>query len=116
DEPSSGKDPSGRPLRPKVVRKLAVKRVYDQGSATGDNSNSQYAALGLRACHDAGIVLPEETIQRAAKWWRDTARGAQELRKAAGAAPKGWSYDSKTFNSPPDATRGTTAGGRGALA
>ena len=36
----------------------------------GDNSNSAYAALGLRACHDAGISLPVEAIERALAWWR----------------------------------------------
>jgi hypothetical protein len=35
----------------------------------GDNSNSQYAALGLRTCIDAGIELPQETIKLALNWW-----------------------------------------------
>jgi len=56
--------------KPKVVRRIPVKKTRD-GKAPGDNSNSQYAALGLRACHDAGIVLPMDVIQPAEKWWRD---------------------------------------------
>lgn len=42
------------------------KRAY---GTDGDNSNSQYAALGLRACHDAGIEIPEEVTDLALHWW-----------------------------------------------
>jgi hypothetical protein len=35
----------------------------------GDNSNSQYAALGLRACRDGGLDVPEATLKRALAWW-----------------------------------------------
>jgi hypothetical protein len=38
----------------------------------GDNSNSQYAALGIRACHEAGVELPKETLQLAKAWWERT--------------------------------------------
>lgn len=38
----------------------------------GDNSNSQYAALGIRACHEAGVELPKETLQLAKAWWEKT--------------------------------------------
>jgi hypothetical protein len=54
--------------KPKVLRKLAVKKMRE-GPASGDNSNSQYAALGLRACHDAGIVIPVEVVAKAKEWW-----------------------------------------------
>jgi hypothetical protein len=40
-----------------------------KGPDRGDNSNSQYAALGLRACASAGLQLPEEVFSSAAKWW-----------------------------------------------
>lgn len=39
------------------------------GPDVGDNSNSQYAALGLRACLDSGIKIPRETLELAASWW-----------------------------------------------
>jgi hypothetical protein len=68
--PKAGTSPGMR-TKPKVVRHLAVKQMKT-GPATGDNSNSQYAALGLRACHDAGIDLPVEGVQLAEKWWRDS--------------------------------------------
>lgn len=38
----------------------------------GDNSNSQYAALGIRACHEAGVELPDETLKLAKSWWEKT--------------------------------------------
>jgi hypothetical protein len=68
--------------KPKVVRRIPVTKRRE-GSDAGDNSNSQYAALGLRACHDAGILLPKEVLVLASKWWRD----AQEK-----ATPAGWGY------------------------
>lgn len=36
-----------------------------QGRPAGDNSNTQYALLGLRACKEAYIDIPPETFQRA---------------------------------------------------
>jgi hypothetical protein len=43
-----------------------------KGPPAGDNSNSQYAALGLKACYEAGIVLPKEVVELAKKWWEST--------------------------------------------
>jgi len=50
---------------------VAAVKITKRGSgpARGDNSNSQYAALGLRACASAGIQMPEEVFSAAAKWW-----------------------------------------------
>jgi hypothetical protein len=58
------------------------------GPDRGDNSNSQYAALGLRACHESGILLPREVVKKAAQSWRDLQGPAH-----------GWSYGPKN-NSP----------------
>jgi hypothetical protein len=74
----------------KGVRKVPVTRKRD-GPAAGDNSNSQYAVLGLRACHDAGIVLPASTIELAAKWWRESQSRVTSV-KAPALAPEGWCY------------------------
>jgi len=41
----------------------------EPGPETGDNSNSQYAALALRACIQAGITIPADTLTLAAKAW-----------------------------------------------
>jgi hypothetical protein len=54
--------------KPKVTRFMQLKKSRD-GIAAGDNSNSQVAALGLRACHDAGILIPQEVLQAARDWW-----------------------------------------------
>ncbi len=38
----------------------------------GDNSNSQYAALGLHASWMAGLDIEEEVVKRAIQWWEDS--------------------------------------------
>jgi len=94
----------------KGVRSVPIARKRD-GPAAGDNSNTQYALLGLRACHDAGIALPAATVELAAKWWRDT-QTKLSLVKAPAIAPEGWCYskhDHKPYGS-------MTAGGVGSLA
>jgi hypothetical protein len=60
--------PIGAQEKPKVLRKIPVRKTRE-GIAGGDNSNSQYAALGLRACFDANIKLPMECLSLARKWW-----------------------------------------------
>ena len=88
------------PPKGKAVRKVPITRKRD-GPAAGDNSNSQYAMLGLRACHDAGIVLPGATIDLAAKWWRDSQTRVSTV-KAPAIAPEGWCYgkhDHKPYGS-----------------
>jgi hypothetical protein len=97
---ASGVQEAGPRRKPKVTRKLAVEKRRE-GPPTGDNSNAQYAALGLRACHDAGIVLPRETVIRPAKrWWASSQLGMpgdKSMPVATGigpmtADPRGWSY------------------------
>jgi hypothetical protein len=86
----------GKKEKPKVRSKITVKKMKD-GPATGDNSNSQYAALGLRACHDAGIVLPADVVQHARKWWIESQHGSDGEKGVAtggeiAAPPRGWCY------------------------
>jgi hypothetical protein len=95
---------SGPQPKPPVRNKITVKKQRD-GPASGDNSNSQYAALGLRACHDAGIILPKEVIQRATDWWRQSQEGASKGAPPPKNAPvatgpvtaesRGWSYQTR---------------------
>jgi hypothetical protein len=86
----------GKKEKPKVRSKIPVKKMKD-GPATGDNSNSQYAALGLRACHDSGIVLPQEVVQHARKWWIESQndsggdKGVATGGEVSG-PPRGWCY------------------------
>jgi len=98
----------------KVVRTMPVTKRRD-GPESGDNSNSQYAALGLRACHDAGIILPKDVVRKAHQWWSDhrSVEGKEEgAAKAtgAGANSSSWGYGG-------EGTCGAmTAGAVGALA
>jgi hypothetical protein len=57
-----------------VRNKIKVEKKRD--GEPNDHSNSQYAALGLRACHDSGIILPEAVIAKADKWWRESQKDA----------------------------------------
>ncbi len=74
--------------KPKVVQKVQI-LAKRQGPPSGDNSNTMYAALGLRACHDAGVILPKEQIEPAARWWREAEIGRK------GYASEGWCYGGK---------------------
>jgi hypothetical protein len=76
----------GDRIKPPVAKTLPLEKTKD-GPAGGDNSNSQYAALGLRACHDAGIKIPEKVIVLARKWWYDTQHPSSEPAAAAPARP-----------------------------
>jgi hypothetical protein len=44
------------------------------GPVSGNNSCSAFAAHGLRACADAGLAVPRETLARASRAWRDSQR------------------------------------------
>jgi len=124
---SGKKKPGAADFDDKVVRwKLKVTQQAHDPVSRGDNSNSQYAALGLRACHDAGIVFPEEVLARAEKWWRESqvdggARNAPgPPYVATGAAgnhpPAGWAYSSFGKGGVGPARGTMTVGGLGALA
>jgi hypothetical protein len=96
------------PPKFKGVRKVTVTRRRE-GPASGDNSNSMYAMLGLRACHDAGIVLPRGSVDHAARWWRESQSRSVAVKGTAVA--EGWCYnrhDHKPYGS-------MTAGGVGSL-
>ncbi len=63
--PQSG----GPKVKPVVKNKVKVKK--DRDGEGHDNSNTQYAALGMRACYDSGIILEDKVIDLAMKWLRD---------------------------------------------
>ncbi len=52
-----------------------------RGPKSGDNSNSQYAALGLRACASGSVFVEKKVIRDAMNWWE----GAQS-------GDGGWTY------------------------
>jgi hypothetical protein len=70
------KAPVGNPLhreKPKVTRILHVKQQRP-GPSEHDHSNMQYAALGLRACHDAGIRFETALLKKVDAHWRNAQR------------------------------------------
>lgn len=85
-----------------VVRFPVTKDVThrSQLGGGGDPSNSQYAALGLRACHDAGIIIPREVIEMASRSWRGNQIFPEGSMKSGdvptgtnqNTAPGGWNY------------------------
>jgi hypothetical protein len=103
-------DADGRRLKPKIARKMIARKTRD-GPAEGDNSNSQYAALGLRACFDAGVAIPEETLYRAMRWWVEC-QHPDEKREGEYAA-RGWGYTTPTKEGRPYAAM--TVGGISSL-
>jgi hypothetical protein len=104
--------------KPLVVRKVKV-TPRRTGPAQGDNSNSQYAALGIRACTDAGVIFPDELLSRGRKWFRDSQHDAPKGTGVAtgtdpSAPPAGWCYGSKWHGHGPYGSM--TAGAIGGLA
>jgi hypothetical protein len=106
-------------IKPEVVKKITLKKTRDGvESQRTDNSNSQYGALGIRACHDAGIVFPKETIEQCRKYWVDTQRNDTKTKGVASGGKQafGWCYsegDPCGKNGP--AYGSMTAGAVGAL-
>jgi hypothetical protein len=84
-KPKSGSKVSERRAKPKVVSTIVVTKRRD-GTGQADNSNSQYAALGLRACHDAGIALPADVVRLAMKYWTDSQHADPK------SPARGWCY------------------------
>lgn len=65
----SGETPIVKRKKPDVKRKILIK-ARRKGPKAGDNSNSQYAALGVRACVDAGIVFEKDLLARGLRCWQ----------------------------------------------
>lgn len=84
----------------KTLERIVIRKKGGTGPA-GDNSNTQYAAMGLRAAFQASIDIPFETIQLAKEWW-------EKAQNADG----GWCYGSKGK----DSYGSMTAGGMASLA
>jgi hypothetical protein len=108
--------------KPKILQHVAVKKMKE-GPDSGDNSNSQYAALGLRACYDAGVTLPENVVVLAVKWWRESQfkDPKKDEKKAVASGPalsgkvEGWNYKDENAQADKPPYHAMTAGGVGAL-
>lgn len=83
-----------------------IRRTRD-GPLSGNNSCSQFAAMGLEACARAGVHVPEETIDRAIRAW-------QECQRPEGEGRAGWCYSRE--ESPHRPYGSMTAGGVASLA
>ncbi len=114
--------PKTKPAKILVSRKIRLRQKRFAKDATGDNSNSQYAVLALRACGDAGIVFPREFLMRARMWWAtsqhvDKKKGPKAVATGRGGGiPRGWCYDKATNGSHQAAYGSMTAGAVGSLA
>ena len=88
----------GTKVKPAVVRQVTLQRTKFGESDRGDNSNSQYAALGLRAAYEAGVLVPQEVLELARKWWETNQQGAKPADKdvatgnRSSAPARGWDY------------------------
>jgi len=60
---------SGPKNKPTVKNKVKVEKKRD--GDPNDNSNTQYAALGMRACHDSGIIIEAKVTDAAMTWIRN---------------------------------------------
>ncbi len=107
----------------KPTTKYVVKKMKP-GPGEGDNSNTQYAALGLRACHDANVVLPQDVLHLARKWlvesqWESEDGAAGKAAVGTGgdgaAPPKGWNYTNSTRGADQKPYHPMTAGAVGAV-
>jgi hypothetical protein len=117
--PPGAKPPGdpGHKQKPEVKNIIHVKQQRP-GPAEHDHSNMQYHALGLRACHDAGIRFEESFLKQVDAHWRKMQIADAGAKKeplaldapapekgkksgstsvmplAAEAAPEGWGYTS----------------------
>jgi hypothetical protein len=100
--------PAGGPrVKPVVKNKLKVEKKRD--GVPNDNSNTQYAALGMRACHDAGIIIPAAVIDKSIAWYRQTRKNEKGVAKEK-------VFDHGDVAAPaPGAAKGMTVAGTGPL-
>jgi hypothetical protein len=91
-------DPNEK-IKPEVTKHISLKKSKDGPEAQrSDNSNSQYGALGIRACHDAGVLFPRETIEKCRQYWINNQRTPQNADPKAknvasgGKGGFGWCY------------------------
>jgi len=91
-------DPNEK-IKPEVTKHILLKKSKDGPEALrSDNSNSQYGALGIRACHDAGVVFPKDVIEKCHRYWLNNQRTPQNADPKAknvasgGKGGFGWCY------------------------
>jgi hypothetical protein len=107
--------------RKKPARALEIVREKPAVVEFADNSNTAYAALGLRACHDANVRIPRDVVLLARSWWNESQwpgegggpAGSGSVATGADAPRvRGWSYTGVKETGGPYGSM--TAGGVGA--
>jgi hypothetical protein len=97
--------------KPAISRRLTVPKRREgrrpDGRPFGDNIQSIWAALGLRACIDAGVNVDADVLQKGAKWWRDNSFAA-----GGDPAATGWGDQGRGLGEP---NGYATAGGAEAM-
>ena len=93
----------GEKVKPVVTNKVKLTKKKEGPEQRSDNSNAQYGALGMRACHDAGIVFPKEWVTKCRQYWienqhaGDKGKGNDRPAVASGGMalgePRGWCYN-----------------------
>ena len=95
------------------ARDIYTVKKTKSGKASGDNSNTQYAALGLRASYDSGVLLPKEVVQRAIDWWIKSQH--EGVKESGYGGVRGWNYRDEAVDKR-KAYGSMTAGATGSLA
>jgi hypothetical protein len=98
----AGESDSVSKEKPAVKNKIKLTKKKDGPAQRSDNSNSQYAALGIRACFDAGITFPKDQIEKCRDYWKNNQhpgdKGDSKDRPAVATGgyengvPRGWCY------------------------
>ncbi|RPH39921.1 MAG: hypothetical protein EHM91_11720 [Planctomycetota bacterium] len=95
----------GHKEKPEVKNKIKLTKKKEGPGQRSDSSNCQYAALGMRACHDAGIVFPKSESERCRQYWiatqhpgeKGAAKDKPSVASGTGAMqlgePRGWCYN-----------------------
>jgi hypothetical protein len=124
-KPDGARDFGGGLTQKAKPRNAVVVTQQKQTGAGGDNSNSQYASLGLRACFDANVQIPLEVAHLAKKWWIESQSadesGSKLDKNAVGTGPgetakiQGWNYKSASEAGAKGPYHAMTAGAVGAV-
>lgn len=99
---ASGRD-SEKPNVTKMLKVIQIKR-RKEGPSNGDNSNTQYGCLGLRACMESKIIIPDEVFARTKKWLESSQN-----------ADGGWGYNGANLPQATDSYGSMTVGALGGL-
>jgi hypothetical protein len=82
---------------PTVSKRMVIEKKRD--AEDGDLVNSFFAAMGLRACRDAGILVPRSFLEASMRYVRSSHKkaegtfGQRRPKDWPSGEPRGWCYD-----------------------